>query len=82
MPEDFRRYQETLEGIRAHREELFLQIKRSQETIARSQELLRRLDDALARTGESRQGAAFGAASVRAGQGRDRPVPGPLVERE
>jgi hypothetical protein len=46
---DFQSDWEYLETIRRERETLLLQIKDSQATIARSQELIRRLDELLAK---------------------------------
>ena len=48
MPEDACSHQKYLEAIRAHREEVVLQIEQSKDMIARSQELLRRIDQLLA----------------------------------
>jgi hypothetical protein len=43
-----------LDAIRQEREELFLQIRQSQEAIERSRELLRRLDELLAKAADDR----------------------------
>ncbi len=43
---------EQLAAVRRQRDELMDQVRRSQETIARSQEIIRRLDAVLAQSGE------------------------------
>jgi vacuolar-type H+-ATPase subunit I/STV1 len=53
MPDDLARSaKEEIEAVRRNRERLAQQIRKSQETIARSQELLRRIDDMLAKAGQ------------------------------
>ena len=53
MPDDrYSRDRAELDAIRVGRHELVLQIRQSRDTIERSQELLRRIDELLAKTGE------------------------------
>jgi hypothetical protein len=59
MPEDEATHRREVEAMQARREDLVRQIKQSQETIERSQGLIRRIDEILAKAADKPQAASL-----------------------